>query len=311
MHLAITPSAPKTLPHRSFTPLRAAAAGSHRKLSFLGHLAVLSKVLLSRFWPQRRRKALRPRLFAWQFRQDFQRRGFAIAKLPPKVVEELVAAASSLRPEGGFRRSKELNEAFPASMSWHWAKDEEALSIFRPAADVLTARLGRGYELVGASFVVGEGGCEEGSSRFHLDFGPQAIPPMAAATALVPLHPRPFPETEGNLEVRPWDLAGEALMQPYREAEAVVFDGKLSHRTQPFRAEVFLERGKAATEAMPGLRVLASLSLARVWPEAPWKAAVEKVMTGYGAPLVPPLGEDQHERTQAAVAARKLSLIHI
>ena len=39
-------------------------------------------------------------------------------------------------------------------------------------------------------------------------------------------------------EIRPWDEAISAVYN-YKAGRAIVFDGKLSHRTQPFRIAAF------------------------------------------------------------------------
>ena len=62
---------------------------------------------------------------------------------------------------------------------------------------------GRGFRAV----FFREGGCADTATKFHVDFGPPAIPRGAACTALLPLHPRHFPEDQGNLEPGPkWKL---------------------------------------------------------------------------------------------------------
>eukprot|EP00448_Togula_jolla_P019138 CAMPEP_0170579438 /NCGR_PEP_ID=MMETSP0224-20130122/5984_1 /TAXON_ID=285029 /ORGANISM="Togula jolla, Strain CCCM 725" /LENGTH=358 /DNA_ID=CAMNT_0010902463 /DNA_START=14 /DNA_END=1087 /DNA_ORIENTATION=+ len=178
---------------------------------------------------------------------------------------------------GSFLRSCGLNTAFPESMAWYWAADQEALDVFRPAADAICASLGQGYELIGASFVVASGECKDSEAAMHVDFGPPAIPEQVAATALLPLHPEVFPDLEGNLEWVPWDNEGRVAVQPYLAGQAVIFDGKLPHRTQPFLASSFAGRsgigGEGSHEALQGLRVLASFSLARMPQDAPWISA--------------------------------------
>eukprot|EP00438_Fugacium_kawagutii_P007814 Skav220880 [mRNA] locus=scaffold2625:45878:59814:+ [translate_table: standard] len=59
-------------------------------------------------------------------------------------------------------------------------------------------------------------------------------------------------------EIRPWDAAAETVTYRYQAGEAVVFDGKLSHRTQPFRIQSFANRDEVP------LRVLASMSFALI-----------------------------------------------
>eukprot|EP00930_Biecheleria_cincta_P050253 TRINITY_DN35426_c0_g1_i1.p1 TRINITY_DN35426_c0_g1~~TRINITY_DN35426_c0_g1_i1.p1 ORF type:complete len:343 (-),score=52.06 TRINITY_DN35426_c0_g1_i1:339-1331(-) len=286
-------------------------AAAPRRLSAWGHLSLLFGLLLRKLLGgQGKRRRPRPRRLAWNFRRDLHISGLAVARLPQDALEglrraacEAIADRSSCSADSDshgsrFRLAGGLNGAFPSSMSWRWAADAEGLRAFRPAAEVLLRQLGPKFHLVGASFVVAEigAGCEEAASRFHLDFGPPRIPRQAAATALLPLHPPgAFPEREGNLEYRPWDGNDEVAMHRYNACEAAVFDGKLAHRTQPFRPEAFFQDvvggtgSRESQEASPlhGFRVLASLSFARL--PGPWAEDVAQVMAGYGAPVLPPL----------------------
>jgi len=270
-------------------------------MSVFDHLGVLAGLLAARVLPRRRPQ---PRTSAADFRQDLEEVGLGVARLPRRVVEELRGLAAEVwtddRPSHRFFRAGGLNGAFPATMSWHWAADGEALERFRPAAACLIDSLGGDFELVGASFVVADGGCRVGEAKPHLDFGPPAIPKGAAATALLPVHPALFPEAQGNLEYRPWNAEDPNAFEVhrYRFGEAAVFDGKLSHRTQAFAAEAFAAPpphgagpagGGTPPPALRGLRVLASLSLARLGARAAWRPSVAQVMRGYGAPLLPPL----------------------
>ncbi|CAL1162522.1 unnamed protein product [Cladocopium goreaui] len=191
-----------------------------------------------------------------------------------KSVESIEAqgtATESTESTGSFFRADGLNAAFPSSMSWHWASDAATLEVFAKAGQHVLRFLGDDFALVAASLVVASGDCMDDLSKFHLDFGPPKIPRGVAATALMPLWPDRFP-SEGHLapwleEIRPWD-ANEMVTYHYQAGRAVVFDGKLAHRTQPFRIQSF---------AGTSLRVLASMSFAWLPSHAPWKSAVNQV----------------------------------
>ena len=251
-----------------------------------GHLALLFKVLFGGLLSRLPKHARLPRLRRWArgFRQDVKEVGIGVASVPEGAVAALRAAAAELYRDGGedepedsrlsFSSSGGLNGAFPSTMTWHWAQDQATLDLFRPAADAIRAQLGKDYELIGGSFVVANGGCGEREAKFHLDFGPPMIPRLTAVTALLPLHPAGFPERSGNLEYRPQGPGGAVYVHRYTAGQAAVFDGKLSHRTQPFAAEAFAAGGGEAP--LRGKRVLASFSLAKVPPCAPWRPALEE-----------------------------------
>lgn len=268
----------------------------------LGHFAIVFRLIFGRLLPARRP---RRRWLAQSFRRDLREVGLGVVQVPEialgdlrAMAEEVCAASYGGQGDslgGGAANAAEppetqtargLNGAFPSSMAWHWAADEEALEPFRPVAESIKARLGDGFELIAGSFVVARGGCQEHEAKFHLDFGPPAIPSHVAATALMPLFPQAFPRAQGNLEFRPWNLAGTVATHPYKAGEAAVFDGKLAHRTQPFAASAFAGE-TAGRQPLAGLRVLASFSFAKL--PGPWSPTVQGVLQGYGAPVLPPL----------------------
>mmetsp|Transcript_2494 Transcript_2494/g.5941 ORF Transcript_2494/g.5941 Transcript_2494/m.5941 type:complete len:304 (+) Transcript_2494:34-945(+) len=278
--------------HRS--PCRAQTRSKTGQLTVLGQLALLIRLVSRRFhfrgtrprglWPRRSRRA---------FRADLRERGAAVARVPLKACSELLSVAQvalgdqSTTPKL-FSRAGGLNVAFPETMSWHWAASADALELFSGAAKSVLKQLGGDWGLVAASFVVAEGDCVDSAARFHVDFGPPPIPRNAAATALLPLHPAKFPTEEGNLELMPWDAANEPCVYHYAPGQAIVFDGKLAHRTQPFSADAF-QRESEAAEPLRGRRILASMSFARVAGQAPWQRAVNQVISGYGAPVLKPI----------------------
>lgn len=295
------------------------ATAPQRPSGVFGHLGLLLRLLaarlVGRLLPQRRRRP-QARLLRSGFRHDLRQAGLGVARVPLDAIEalrplasQLCASARAADAKGGrgsawasaalprfARPASALNGAFPPSMAWYWASDNDALELFLPAAAAIVAQLGRGFELVAASFVVADGGCPFDGSKFHLDFGPPSIPRGETTTALLPLHPAVFPEGEGNLEYRAWDAPADAAsaIHRYRAGEAAVFDGKLPHRTQPFDSSAFAQGGVASSaegeDGLSALRVLVSLSFAARLAEAPWRGAVGDVIRGYGAQLLQPLG---------------------
>jgi len=291
----------------AITALAAVAAarkGQRRKrqqsgdIGALEHFGILAELVRNKiFPPQRRRPCARPQ--KPEFQADLEEVGLGVVSVPRTAVATLLPVLERLRggecKEGEtiprFSRAGGLNGAFPSTMTWHWAAEDAALEPFQPMACAVAEQLGPGFELVAASFVIAEGSCFDGQARMHLDFGPPQIPSDAACTALMPLYPEVFPESEGNLEYVPWNGEGEVDVHLYQQCEAAVFYGKLPHRTQPFDAAAF-SPSLADKKGHPlhGLRVLASLSFAKLSGDAPWRNAVEQVLLGYGAPLLPPLG---------------------
>lgn len=269
------------------------------EMNIADHVGVLLGLVAGRILPRmRRRPELRER--SEDFRSDLRTTGLGLVKVPSGAVAALHALAekmySSSSGRNSFVRAGGLNGAFPETMAWHWATDAHGMEPFQPAAEAITSQLGQDFHLVAASLVVADGDCPVGASRMHVDFGPPSIPKYVAATALLPVHPQVFPELEGSLEYRPWDGEGEVVVQRYREGEAVVFDGKLAHRTQPFTAEAFMaaarKHNSGLGERLAGLRVLASLSLVSLPPRAYWRGAARQVLEGYGAPVMPPLRDN-------------------
>lgn len=298
---------------RSLPASRASRQSGHpQKIGILGHVLILLRVIGARLLPRfqrRRRPRLRP--FAWQFRRDLHSVGLGVVRVPEEALAPLrsivldveslgsgsvgVSKASFVKTAAGG-----LNGAFPATMSWHWSSNNDALELFRPAADAVRLQLGSDFYLIGASFVIASGGCRDGEAKFHLDFGPPAIPTLEAATALMPLYPLAFPEGQGNLEYLPWDADGAIAVHRYRSGQASVFDGKLAHRTQSFVAAAFVPGADSTAQPAVCSRVLASLSLARLPPGCPppaWQDALAQVISGYGAPVMPPLGRSRSEPT--------------
>jgi len=308
MHCAVLP--PRSPGDRSsaYSPVSRAGRGSGRvacpasarsaaqKTSLLGHFGLLLKVLALKLLPQRltrRRPKVRPTML--EFRRDVGTVGLGVVQVSEDALAGLRDIAAGMlsggagggsRTSHSFRSTGGLSGAFPSTMSWHWAADPQSLELFRPAAHQVMASLGADFELVAASFVIADGGCRSEEAKFHLDFGPPSIPQHVAATALAPLYPREFPKKSGNLEYKPWDDKGSVAVHLYRAGEAAVFDGKLSHRTQPFAKEAFEPRSSSGeTSPLGGLRVLVSLSFARIPEGAPWRQGVASVLKGYNAPL--------------------------
>lgn len=249
------------------------------------------------------------------FQNELARAGLAVVRMPAEsiacmqeAVERIyLSNADGIQPHsvelGQFARAKPICNSFPAMMEWHWAKNDDALHIFQPAAQAIGAMLGPQFDLIAAKFIVAPAGeCPEDDAKFHQDFGPESVPRFAAVTALIPLCPLKFPEAEGNLEWWPWDEAAvearvrwqkdqtsgpppQPNVHPYRVGEAAVLDGKCLHRTQPFSAEAFSSTTSHPRGVLSGMRILASLYFAQLPEEADWEEAVWGVLSSQGAPL--------------------------
>ena len=115
------------------------------------------------------------------------------------------------------------------------------------------------------------------ASLWHLDWGACARR-GAAFTALTPLSgPQMTSErcAAHGLEYEPWDAApGDlARVYDYARGDAVIFDGRLPHRTAPFTA-------KALAQVSGGRRLIVSLSFAARGGGATERAAQIRVLEG-------------------------------
>ena len=132
---------------------------------------------------------------------------------------------------------------------WWYAADARTLALFRPLAGLVRGPLdslpprgaGRGPPtLTSACFIVVASAVAPAASLWHLDWGACARR-GAAFTALTPLSgPQMTSErcAAHGLEYEPWDAApGDlARVYDYARGDAVIFDGRLPHRTAPFTA---------------------------------------------------------------------------
>ena len=63
-----------------------------------------------------------------------------------------------------------------------------------------------------------------------------------------------FCEEGAFQEIMPWDAPpGKSCVHRYSRGNAVVFDGKLPHRTQPFAAETFAQRDRGLVAWRPAV----------------------------------------------------------
>ena len=95
-------------------------------------------------------RPFRQRHFGFGFRRDLRRRGAAVCRFPEHLVADLEDLASqTLAAEANpalpvpsslsapsFLRAGGLNVAFPDTMSWHWAQNDQALDTFAAAARI-------------------------------------------------------------------------------------------------------------------------------------------------------------------------------
>ena len=159
----------------------------------------------------------------------------------------------------------------------HWLISTQAL--VRAPLDALPPRgAGRGPPtLTSACFIVVASAVAPAASLWHLDWGACARR-GAAFTALTPLSgPQMTSErcAAHGLEYEPWDAApGDlARVYDYARGDAVVFDGRLPHRTAPFTA-------KALAQVSGGRRLIVSLSFAARGGGATERAAQIRVLEG-------------------------------
>mgnify|MGYP002634693688 CR=1 FL=1 len=182
------------------------------------------------------------------------------------------------------------------TMRWVAAGGAETLSRFEATLGAqvgaaLAEALEEDVTLLSACFVVVRGGVFDGEAKLHADWASAGIPRGRVHTALCPLWE--FPDSVGGLFWKPssspvrregpfregsgrscdarrgdpveesWvgqAACGEALHR-YRLGEAVVFDGKLLHRTQPFADANF-------TRVLASLSFCATSEAARPhWPD--------------------------------------------
>ena len=169
---------------------------------------------------------------------------------------------------------------------WWYAADARTLALFRPLAALVRAPLdalpprgaGRGPPtLTSACFIVVASAVAPAASLWHLDWGACARR-GAAFTALTPLSgPQMTSErcAAHGLEYEPWDAApGDlARVYDYARGDAVIFDGRLPHRTAPFTA-------KALAQVSGGRRLIVSLSFAARGGGATERAAQIRVLEG-------------------------------
>ena len=137
---------------------------------------------------------------------------------------------------------------------WWYAADARTLALFRPLAGLVRGPLdslpprGAGRfppTLTSACFIVVASAVAPAASLWHLDWGACARR-GAAFTALTPLSgPQMTSErcAAHGLEYEPWDAApGDlARVYDYARGDAVIFDGRLPHRTAPFTARACVE----------------------------------------------------------------------
>ncbi len=164
---------------------------------------------------------------------------------------------------------------FAPTMRWVAVGDRATLDIWDSALGSTIQRqleqaLGEKIVLCQACFVVVQGGLRQGDAKLHADWALEAIPRREVYTALTPLtdfpddvgglffDQRSMPRERESLPIVGMNAAGDAdkvagsrcpreVLHRYRRGEAVLFDGRLMHRSEPF--------GNAKYE-----RVLASFS---------------------------------------------------
>mmetsp|Transcript_24408 Transcript_24408/g.66633 ORF Transcript_24408/g.66633 Transcript_24408/m.66633 type:complete len:587 (-) Transcript_24408:85-1845(-) len=150
-------------------------------------------------------------------------------------------------------------------MRWLWACDEAAMAAFDALGKSCLATLEDVADgpllLCSACFVVVRGPqIAVAEVKQHADWAHKRIPSGASFTCLAPL--TPLPSSVGGLRVWPWD--GQERECRYEFGSCIAIDGKLFHRTEPFKYQPKESEGDVcnAYEASGHLRVLVSLSIA-------------------------------------------------
>jgi hypothetical protein len=221
---------------------------------------------------------------------------------------------------------------FAPTMRWVAVGDRATLDIWDSALGSTIQRqlehsLGEKIVLCQACFVVVQGGLRQGDAKLHADWALEAIPRREVYTALTPLtdfpddvgglffDQRSMPRERESLPLVGMNAAGDAgkaagsrgpreVLHRYRRGEAVLFDGRLMHRSEPF--------GNAKYE-----RVLASFSfctassLHRKFLPAIVQVLGDQTPAFYVSPageqVAPPLQFLSYDDARAAVRAAGVS----
>jgi hypothetical protein len=168
--------------------------------------------------------------------------------------------------------------AISENMRWLWAHDEETLSLFDDIASKanLLSYLGDAagsvddLMLYAASFIVVKGGeLQDQETLRHADMGHRRVPQGSSFTLLASLTELPgsvggleFWPSESPLYAEPVSMSAPAHVHKYRPGKFIAFDGRLKHRTEPFKYERTSSESPVcdAYEASGHIRVLVSLA---------------------------------------------------
>ena len=153
--------------------------------------------------------------------------------------------------------SDRYTTGFAPTMRWVAVGDKGTLdrwynALGRSIQQQLETALGEQLVLCQACFVVVKGGVREGDAKLHADWAMESIPRREVYTALTPLTDLPddvgglivdvnsMPKRQGHFSgTTTWSREKREILHRYQRGEAVVFDGKLMHRTQPFDNAAF------------------------------------------------------------------------
>ena len=118
-----------------------------------------------------------------------------------------------------------------ANMTWHYASSPQTLEAFRLCLAGCHLRESLSIvhgdsQLLAACFVVVQG--DTPTMDYHMDYGEREIPSGVTGTMLTPLVA--FDEPFGHLDCREGPADFEYR---YRMGDAILFDGKFEHRSQP------------------------------------------------------------------------------
>ena len=158
--------------------------------------------------------------------------------------------------------SFDVLEGLDKNMFWYYAANQKTLDQFgtclrrsnlKRSLDIVDGR----PELIAACFIVVTKGISP--CGYHIDYGEEEIPEGVSATLLTPLYE--FAPQFGHMEYLNGTTQAEYR---YRLGRAILFDGKLEHRSQPFEYDGDKER------------VLVSLSIASTRPR--YRAAIRRVI---------------------------------
>jgi len=208
-------------------------------------------------------------------------RVLANALLEPIILGMVLGTDSGQEVTGlgsGWPRFRLHNSTGSDSLLWLYASDEKAMGLFEAVSNSVISAVAAAAagdvmpRLCACSLVILRSpGARDSEVFAHRDWDEPSLPPLSAFTALIPLV---LPDGSAGLEL--FDDSRQLKdVAAYVQGEAVVFDNRQLHRTQPGRS---LKRILFHLANRSPARILASLSFAPMRSDL-WPAA-ERVLRG-------------------------------